>query len=157
MSFCLRCDKFSIFSLNNHLGIFPLCGSSYSTENKISEVKSEYFPVYQRHPQIVPVYEYTPLTHSAEIKVHHRVFMRKVGCSVNIKKALTHLEFIMPSFTAISPEFCSFKHNKYIGRSESSACYLFAWKLQQILRAQEHYLIEQMLSYITVFQCSQHH
>ena len=38
---------------------------------------------------------------------------------------------------------------QWIGRSESNASYVLPWKLQQIKRAQEHYLIEQTLSYQT--------
>jgi hypothetical protein len=37
------------------------------------------------------------------------------------------------------------------GRSESNISYLFPWKLQYIQRAQLHYLIEQILSYETLF------
>ena len=39
----------------------------------------------------------------------------------------------------------------YMGCSESNASYLFPWKLQQMQRTQEHYLIEQILSYRTLF------
>jgi len=37
------------------------------------------------------------------------------------------------------------------GCSENNASYLFPWKLQQIERAQLHYLIEQILSCKTLF------
>ena len=40
---------------------------------------------------------------------------------------------------------------KYVGCFESNASYLFPWKLQQILRAQKHCLIEKILSYKTLF------
>ena len=39
----------------------------------------------------------------------------------------------------------------YMVRSEINASYLFPWKLQQIQRAQWLYLIEQILSYKTLF------
>ena len=38
----------------------------------------------------------------------------------------------------------------YVGH-KSNASYLFPWKLHQIQRAQEHYLIEQILSYKMLF------
>jgi len=45
----------------------------------------------------------------------------------------------------------------YIGLSKSTASYLFLWKLQQVQKAQ-HYLIEQILNYKTLFfQHSHHH
>ena len=40
---------------------------------------------------------------------------------------------------------------KYVGHSKSNASCLFPWKLQQMQRTQEHYLIEQILSYKTLF------
>jgi len=43
------------------------------------------------------------------------------------------------------------ENGKYIGCLKSNASYLFPWKLQQIQRAQKHYLIEQILSYETLF------
>ena len=39
----------------------------------------------------------------------------------------------------------------HVSCSESNASLLFAWKLQQIQRAQEHNLIEQVLTYKTLF------
>jgi len=39
----------------------------------------------------------------------------------------------------------------YVDCSENNACYLFLWKLQQILRAQKCCLIEQILSYKILF------
>ena len=39
----------------------------------------------------------------------------------------------------------------YVGHSESNASYLFPRKLQRIQRAQEHYLMEQILSYGILF------
>ena len=38
-----------------------------------------------------------------------------------------------------------------VGNSRSNASYLFAWKLQQIQKAWKHCLIEQILSYKTLF------
>ena len=40
---------------------------------------------------------------------------------------------------------------RYVVCSESNASYLFPWKLQEIQRAQQQYLIEQILSYKTLF------
>jgi len=37
-----------------------------------------------------------------------------------------------------------------VSHYESNASYLFPWKLQQMQRAQYHYLIEQILSYKTL-------
>ena len=46
----------------------------------------------------------------------------------------------------------SFTYNcKHLGHSESNTSDLFPWKLQQVPRAQHHCLIEQILSYKTVF------
>ena len=39
----------------------------------------------------------------------------------------------------------------YVGCSESNVSYLFPWKLQQLQRVQEHYLIDQILSYKALF------
>jgi len=44
----------------------------------------------------------------------------------------------------------------YIGLSKINAPYLFPWKLQQLLSAQYCYLIQQVLSYKTLFVNSQH-
>ena len=47
---------------------------------------------------------------------------------------------------------------KYIGHFESNASYLFPWTLQQVQRAQQHYLVEQILSYeALIFQHSHYH
>jgi len=45
----------------------------------------------------------------------------------------------------------------YVACSESSASYLVPWKLQQTQRAQQHYLIVQIMLQNTIFQHSQHH
>ena len=43
------------------------------------------------------------------------------------------------------------KKEKYVGLSESNTSYLYPWKLQQIQKAQECYLIEEILRYETLF------
>ena len=47
--------------------------------------------------------------------------------------------------------------HRYVGGSKSNAFSLFPWKLQQLQRAREHYLGEQILSYQTILQYSHHH
>jgi len=55
------------------------------------------------------------------------------------------------SFSFLSPDWEFYLPCKYMGYSKSNASCLSPWKWQQILRAQEYYLIEKILSYKTIF------
>ena len=66
--------------------------------------------------------------------------------SNNPNVSLGSLPGLLASFSAVESW-----HHGYIGHFESNVSYLLPWKLQQIQRAQQCYLIEQILRNKTLF------